>query len=43
MCYDLMNTKNLCNESCGVEDTSVVNEERAPMPTTNYFELIFFW
>jgi len=39
MCCDLMNTKNLCNESCGVENTSVLNKERAHMSTTNYFEL----
>jgi hypothetical protein len=42
MDYDLMNTDNLYNDSPELEETSMVNEENASLPTTNYLGLVLF-
>jgi len=42
MCYDLMSTEDLYNDSPDVEGTSDINEESAPVPTTDVFWLVFF-
>jgi hypothetical protein len=42
--YDLMNTDNLYNDSPELEETSMVNEENASLPTTDYFgQTLFEW
>jgi hypothetical protein len=35
MCYDLMSTEDLYDDSTDVEGTSDINEESVLMPTTN--------
>ena len=42
MDYDLMNTDNPYNDSPDLEETSVVNEENASLPTGNDFGLVLF-
>ena len=37
-----MNTDNLYNDSPDLEETSMVNEENASLPTTNHFGLVLF-
>ena len=41
MCYLLLSTEIVCNESPEVGDTSGVNEESAPVPVTNDFGPVF--
>lgn len=42
MDYDLMNTDNVYNDIPELEETSMVNEENASLPTTNDFGLVLF-
>ena len=42
MNYDLMNSDNLYNNSPKLEETSMVNEENASLPTINDFGLVLF-
>jgi len=41
MCCDLINIEDVYNENLKVEETREVSEESIPVPTTNYFGLIF--
>jgi len=42
MDYDLRNTNNLYNDSPELEETSMVSEENASLPTTNDCGLVLF-
>jgi hypothetical protein len=42
VCCDLISIEDVHNENLKVEETREVNEESIPVPTTNYFVLIFF-
>ena len=40
VCCDFLSAEDLCNKRPEVEDTGVVNEDEAFVPTTNDFRLV---